>query len=269
MNHPVANVILLCAVAVLGYGASWVIRSRYRRLENLDIEPWAAALSYIATAFGVVVGFCILLMFGQFADAREAVGDEATSVGTAFEEAGLFPESGPDVQQALVCYAEAAVRYDWPAMRDGRGAPEADAAFADLVQSLGSGDAPATGALHAAAATNLLSQVGSISTARETRLVAAETNIPFLLWSLLVGGGLFVVVLVFMVTMRASRGAQAGLVAAAAVFTAVMVVLVVALSAPFAAGAGRVSPRLLEETIETMRASPNGGGDVVGCEPGS
>ena len=49
---------------------------------------------------------------------------------------------------------------------------------------------------------------------------------------------------------------QAALVATAAAFTVVMLLLVFALSTPFAAGTGRVSPRLIEEATETMRASP-------------
>ncbi len=263
MSQPIYNVLLLVAAAIRGYLLSWVVRGRYRRLEELDTGPWSATLSYIATTFGVVVGFSILLMFGQFADARAAVGDEATSVGTAFEQAALFPGAGPGIQQALVCYADTVVVYDWPAMREGAGSAEVDAAFADLVQAVGQNDAPPVGALHAATATNLVAQVGSISTARETRLVAAQTGIPLLLWVLLVGGGLLVVILMFMVTLGAGRRAQAGLVASAAVFTTVMVVLVVALASPFADGPGRVNPRLIEEAADTMRASPNS----LGLEP--
>lgn len=263
MNHPLLNVLVVVGVATLGFVLSWVVRGRSRELEKQDSGPWSAALSYIATAFGVVVGFSILLMFGQFADARAAVGDEATSVGTAFEQAALFPGAGRGIQQALVCYADMVVVHDWPAMRDGRGAAEVDAAFADLVQAVSQDDEPPVGALHAATATNLLAQVGNISTARETRLVAAEIGVPVMLWILMIGGGLFVLVLMFMVTLGATRRAQSGLVASAAAFTTVMVLLVAALANPFAEGPGRVSPRLIEEAGDTMRASPNS----LGLEP--
>lgn len=265
MNHPLANILLLVAVAAISFGLCRLVRGRWRGLEAVDTGPWSATLGYVATAYGVVVGFSILLMFGQFADARHAVGDEATSVGTAFEEAALFPESGAGIQQSLVCYAEAVSTYDWPAMRAGDGAPEADAAFAGLVESLGKDDQPPVGALHSGTATNLVNQVGAISTARETRLVAAEASMPFMLWVLLIGGGLFVTVLIFMVTLAAPPTVQAGLVATAAVFTLIMIILVIALTAPFAAGPGRVSPRLIDETVDTMRASPNALGDLNDC----
>lgn len=259
MSEPWLNVALLGVVAALAFLVSYLVRRRWHRLDTLNEAPWSATLSYVATAYGVLIGFSILLLFGQFADARRAVGDEATSVGTAFEQAALFPSSAPAVQSALVCYAESVVDYDWPAMRDGTSAPETDRAYARLVQSLGVGDQPSVGALHSATATNLASQIGAISTARETRLVAAEAEMPIMMWVLLIGGGLFVLVLIFVVTLPARPGTQASLVAAAAAFTIMMLLLVAALSAPFARGSGRVQPHLLAQTIEAMRASANAG----------
>jgi hypothetical protein len=47
------------------------------------------------------------------------------------------------------------------------------------------------------------------------------------------------------------------LVASSAVFTVVMLLLVVALSSPFAEGAGRVKPTLIQETTSSMeQAAP-------------
>lgn len=264
MTHPLTNTALLVLLSVLVFGLSLLVRRR-AHLDDVDTAPWAATLSYVATAYGVVVGFSILLLFGQFADARQAVGDEATSIGTAFEQAALFPGPAPEIQQALVCYAESASEDDWPAMRAGGSSPATDEAFAALVQSLGSDDEPATGALHAATATNLAAQVGNISTARETRLVAAEARVPTMLWGLLVGGGLFVILLIFVVTLPARPRTQAMLVATATAFTAVMLLLVFALSAPFSEGQGRVSPRLIDETVATMRSSANAE-ELGGCD---
>ncbi len=251
MSRVLLNVLLLVAVGAVTFGLCHVAR-RLLRHEDVEPGPWGATLSYVATAYGVVVGFSILFLFGVYSDARQAVGDEATSIGTAYEEAALFPEAGPGIQRALICYSRAVPEYDWPALEDKEGAPEVDAAFADLVASLGEDDQPTAGALHSAAATNLVAQVGSISTARETRLVAAETHVPPLLWGLLVGGGLFVVGLIFVVTLQAGPTTQGVLVALSAVFTSVMFLIVVALSTPFASGGGRVTPALIEQTTASM-----------------
>jgi hypothetical protein len=254
MSDPWRNALLLLLTAAVAFGVCLAVRHalRHRRFEQAS---WSATLSYVATAYGVVVGFSILFLFGQYADARSAVGDEATSIGTAYEQAALFPDSGPGIQRALVCYARAVPTYDWPALQDHRGAPEVDEAFSDLVASLGEGDQPPVGALHAGAATNLNNQIGSISTARETRLVAAETQVPTMLWILLFGGGALVVCMIFVLTMPAYRITQAVLVAMTTAFTAVLLLLVLALSTPFGTSGGRVTPALIEETTATMEST--------------
>ncbi len=254
MDDFALNLGLLAVVGALTFGLTLLVRRRIRS-GDIDPTPWGHTLSYVATAFGVVVGFSIIFLFGEFSDARSAVGDEATSIGTAYEEAALFPDAGPGIQHALLCYSRAVPEYDWPALEDKEGSPEVDAAFSDVVASLGQGDQPTTGALDSAAATNLVAQVGNISTARETRLVAAETQVPPLLWFLLLGGGLLVVAIIFVVTLPSGPRTQGMLVAFCAIFTTVMVLIVLGLSDPYGTSAGRVTPRLIEQTTATMEAS--------------
>lgn len=247
------NLLLLAVTGLVVGGLAFVIRRRFPNVEHIQPAPWAATLSYVSTAFGVVVGFSILFLFGQFAAARSAVGDEATSIGTAFEEAEHFPDASDGVQGALICYARSVSEFDWPSMRtEGVGASEVDQTFSDLVASLGQGDQPTTGALNSATATNMVAQVGSISTARETRLVAAETSVPTMLWLLLFVGAGFVLALIFVVTLSATPGTQALLVGTSAVFTAVLILLVLGLSRPYSDGGGAVTPRLIDETATFM-----------------
>lgn len=263
------NLLLLLATGVVVGGLGYGVRRIFPRVEKIDPGPWSATLSYVSTAFGVVVGFSILFLFGQFAAARSAVGDEATSIGTAFEEAEHFPAASDGIQGALICYARSVSDFDWPSMRDdGVGASEVDQTFSDLVASLGQGDQPTTGALNSATATNMAAQVGSISTARETRLVAAETAVPTMLWLLLFVGSAFVLVLIFVVTMSATPGTQALLLGASAVFTAVLILLVLGLSRPYSGGGGSVTPRLINETTTFMESSaPQPAGQA--CPKGS
>lgn len=255
MSGPWGTGLWLVITFVLVFSACILARKLLRARQSHH-DSWAATLSYIATAYGVVVGFSILFLFGQFADARQAVGDEATSIGTAYDQASLFPAGKPSIQRALICYARAVPAYDWPALADHEGgSAKVDAAYHDLVVSVGERDQPATGALHAATATNLAAQIGSISTSRETRIVAAESRLPGMLWALLIGGGIFVVISIFVVTLPASRMTQAFLVSMAAEFTLVLLLIVVALSNPFASGGGRVTPRLIEQTTASMTST--------------
>jgi hypothetical protein len=253
VTNPTLDLFLLALLGVVAFGLSLLVRRRWSAAAHVDPGPWTATLSYVATAYGVIVGFSIIFLFGQFAGARSAVGDEATAIGTAFDESALFPDTAPAFRQSLICYGLAVPEYGWPALREQQASPVVDQAFQDIVASLADEDAPTTGAIHSGVATNMALQVGNISSARATRLVAAETSVPRLLWVLLIGGGIFVIPLIFVVTSRASPITQAGLVAASTVFTVVMVMLIYILSTPFAAESGRVTPRLIEETTASMQ----------------
>lgn len=267
--HSLASVAVMLATGLAAFGLSLLVRRRFTGLRDVEPGPWSSTLSYVAAAYGVIVGFSIVFLFGTFADARQATGDEATSIGTAFEEARLFPEDATTIQHALICYSRAVPEFEWPAMRDGDSAPEVDDAFRDLVLSLDGSDEPTDGTFQPAAATNLVVQIGNISTARETRLVAAETRVPPLYWGLLLGGGLFVVGLVFVVSLQAPPYAQATLVGLSAAFTAVMLLIVLALSTPFSQGGGRVTPELIEETTALMEREVPPAAGPCGFEMGS
>lgn len=255
MSSTQVSAALLVVTFVVAFGhCLWMRRLVGER--EVHNNSWASTLSYIATAYGVVVGFSILFLFGEFSDARQAVGAEATSIGTAYNQTELFPDTQPGVHRALICYARSVPAHDWPAMAEHTGgSSQVDAVYLALVVSLGEADQPAAGALHAASATNLAAQIGNISTARETRLVAAETTMPPMLWVLLIGGGAFVVMLIFAVTLPARRGTQALLVSMSSVFTMVLLLIVASLANPFAEGSGGVTPRLIEETAASMSES--------------
>jgi hypothetical protein len=261
------TVIVLLATAVIVFGLSLLVRRALSGVGEFELPPWTSSLSYVATAYGVVLGFSIIFLFGEFAEARKAVGNEAAAIHAAFDEAQLFPESRVEIEQSLLCYASAVVEFDWPALQDGRGSPEVDRAYRHLFATLNGVQEATDGTFQPATATNLVAQVGNISTAREVRIVAARIQTPQLLWVLLLFGGSLVIILLFVVTLRAHALAQASLVSVAAVFTEVMLLIVLALGAPFDPGPGRLSPTLIEDRIASMeQIQPDL--DPTACEPG-
>lgn len=248
---------LVLSFAVVGVGlgvaaAVLVVRRVRPEIHDIDTGPASSVLGFVAAAFGILIGFVIAFLLGQASQARQAVGDEATAIGTAFDEAQLFPESRLEIEQSLLCYASAVVEFDWPALQDGRGSPEVDRAYRHLFATLNGAQEATDGTFQPATATNLVAQVGNISTAREVRIVAARIQTPQLLWVLLLFGGSLVIILLFVVTLRAHALAQASLVSVAAVFTEVMLLIVLALGAPFDPGPGRLSPTLIEDRIASM-----------------
>jgi hypothetical protein len=245
---------VLVAVGLGVFGLCLLIRRLWTDAGQIDTGPAAGILSYVAAAFGILLGFVIVFLLGQAANARQAIGDEATSIGTAFDEAQLFPAGEPDIQHALICYSKAVTEKEWPAMADHRSAPEADEAYRSLVATYGKVHEPADSTFQPAAATNSMVQIGNISTARETRLVTATSGLHPLAWGVLIGAAVFLLVLLFVVSVSARPLAQAVLLGWAGVFSAVLLLLALILSNPFRGGTDLLSPRLIEDNTARMVA---------------
>lgn len=244
---------VLALVFLVATGGTLLLR-RYRpQVAQVDPGPASAVLSYVAAAFAILLGFMTVFLLGQTANARQAIGDEATAIGTAFDEAQLFPEGEKDIQHALICYSRSVSEKEWDALAERRSAPETDEAYRTLIATYGQVDEPTDRGFQPAAATNSLVQIGGISTARETRIVAAESPVRALVWALLFGAAGFVLVLLFIATMPARPLGQAVFLGLAGVFTAVLLLVVVVLSNPFGEG-GPLTPRLIDENLARMEA---------------
>jgi hypothetical protein len=253
LNH-LTIVLLIVAVGLATAGATLLGRRLWPRIDQADAAPSSAVLSYVAAAFGILVGFVIVFLLGQAANARQAIADEATSIGTAFDEAQLFPAGEPGIQRALICYSRAVTEREWPAMGNGGSAPEVDVAYRDLIAAYGEVREPTPSTFQPAAATNSFVQLGGISTARETRLVAAESGVGALLWSLLLGSAVFILAMLFLVSAAARPWAQAVLLGFAGAFTAVLLLIVLVLGRPFREGTGPLTSTLIDQNNERMIA---------------
>lgn len=140
---------------------------------------------------------------------------------------------------------------EWDALAQRRSAPETDEAYRTLIATYGQVDEPTDRTFQPAAATNSFVQIAGISTARETRIVAAESPVRSLVWALLLGAASFVLVLLFIATLSARPVGQAIFLGLAGVFTAVLLLVVVVLSNPFGEG-GPLTPRLIDENQARM-----------------
>jgi hypothetical protein len=243
----------LAVVFVVVAGGTLLLRKHRPQVRDVDPGPASAVLSYVAAAFAILLGFITVFLLGQAANARQAIGDEATAIGTAFDEAQLFPAGEPDIQHALICYSRSVSEKEWDALAERRSAPETDEAYRVLIATYGQVVESTDRTFQSAAATNSFVQIGGISTARETRIVAAESPVRSLMWGLLFGAAAFVLVLLFIATVSARALAQALLLGLAGVFTVVLLLVAVVLSNPFRAS-GPLTPRLLDENLARMEA---------------
>lgn len=247
-----AGVLVLVGAVVVG--VVLIVRRVRPSITQIDSGPASAVLSYVAAAFGILLSFVIVFLLSEASTARLAIGDEATAIGTAFDEAQLFPDVEPDLQHALICYSIAATE-EWPALADGTSSPAADDAYRALIATYGEDRAASGATFQPAAATNSFVQIGGISTAREIRINFAAFGLGPILWFFLIGGAVFVLFLLFVASLSARPVGQAILLGLAAVFTSLLLIMVFALNNPFTEGGRLLSPQLIEETTERMVAT--------------
>ena len=250
-TSAIAGVLILAGVVV--FGLALLVRRVRPSVTQLDTRPASALLSDVAAAFGILLGFIVVFLMGQSSAARQAIGDEATAIGTAFDEAQLFPEAEPQLQRALICYS-IAVTEEWSALAEGRASPEADDAYRELIAAYGEVQQQADGTFQPAAATNSFAQIGAISTARETRINAASFGIGPIAWIFLIGGAVFVLILLFVASTPAQPVSQGILLALAAMFTTLLLALVLLLNNPFSRWNRLLTPDLIEQTTDRMVA---------------
>jgi hypothetical protein len=244
---------IIVLIPTATFGLTLLVRRVFPGVTRLDPQPWSATLSYVAATFGVLLGFTIVFLLSEYSGARHAVGDEATSIGTAFEEARVFPDQAPAIQHALMCYSRAVTDYEWPALASRSSAPEADDAYRDVIVAMGGVDTITDGTSQSAAATNMFVQAGNISTARETRFVVAQSLVHGPLWGVFVFGAFVVLILLFVSSAQAHPLAQALLMSLASFVTVVMLAMVLNLGAPFRSGGGRLDPTLIRDTTALMQ----------------
>jgi hypothetical protein len=243
--------VVVTVVGLVTFASVMVARRAAPRLADEDGDVVAPVLSYVAGAYAIIVGFGIVILFSQYANARSATGDEATAIGTAFEQARLFPDNRVEIQNSLWCYGRAVSEFEWPSMVEGESASEVDQAYAEIFTALSAAGEPTEGTFQPAIATNLSSQLGGISTAREVRLVTASQGSGILL-AVSIGGGLVVLGLLFLVTLQARHAMQASLMAVSAMFTATLVIAIAALSTPFGGPLLVIDPTLIDNTTSYM-----------------
>lgn len=65
----------LLAVGLLTFALSLLVRRWRPGVSEVDPGPASSTLSYVAAAYGVLVGFAIVFLLGQVAGARQAIGD--------------------------------------------------------------------------------------------------------------------------------------------------------------------------------------------------
>lgn len=162
---------------------------RYRIKGTGDVE--GIYMVALLTLYGIFVAFMIFATWTRYYDSMESTSAEADTLVNVYRLAEGIPEpTSSRLQQACIEYAEAMIRYEWPAMANGKQSPEGRLAASriwPIFEAMNPGSADDV--LH----DHLLSEFTKLISLRRLRLLHAEEGLPTILLALLAFGALLTV----------------------------------------------------------------------------
>ena len=114
----VGAVCLTVAVMVL---AVWLVRRVVPATrDGFHAEVSAPMLGVVASVFGLLLAFVIVIAYQNFLEADDNVSREAAALSSIVRDSAAFPEpGGSNVRSAVGTYVRSVVEHEWPQMREG------------------------------------------------------------------------------------------------------------------------------------------------------
>ena len=254
-DYPLWGVGLLLAgiaafgAVLLGLAARQFLALEFRRRHN-DVA--AAIFAVIGTTFAVLLAFVAMLAWEHFNEAKAASYAEAGAILDVYNASVGFADPERSLMRnAIIGYAETVVRVEWPAQARGLMIDAGSAALQTLngiaVSLKPSG--MAEGNLQA----QLLQSMTRLSDARQSRLLAASTTVPTVVWIVTIVGGALTVGFAALLGVP-SLAMHLAMSAVLAISGALVLILIIALSNPFR-GDFRVSTVPFDRVLAQIRAS--------------
>lgn len=184
----VAATVLASLLFMAGLNSVWPCEKR--RAYN-DLIGWQ--LSILGTTYAVILGFMLYTVWTSFGEADLNVDLEANAVLDIYRLADGMPEPQRTQLQALArSYVNTVISQEWPQMANGK-VPEQTLAINQEMWKTVMSATPAS-PTQINAQENALSQLSSLAQHRLTRILQSTTQLPSVLWCvLLVGGALTIV----------------------------------------------------------------------------
>ena len=254
-EYPLWGVGLLLAgtaalgAVLLGLATRLFLALEFRRRHN-DVA--AAIFAVIGTTFAVLLAFVAMLAWQHFNDAKAASYAEAGSVLDVYNASlGFADPEKSSMRDGIVGYLETVVQVEWPAQARGL-TTDRGSAYLQKLNEMAIGLKPASvadGNLQA----QLLQSLMRLWDARQTRLLAADTTIPAVVWIVTIVGGALTIAFAALLGVP-SLSMHLTMSAALAVSGALVLILIIALSNPFR-GDFRVSTHPFDQVLEQIQGS--------------
>ncbi|MDQ3979077.1 MAG: DUF4239 domain-containing protein [Actinomycetota bacterium] len=212
------------AVAITFAGA----RLTRDRASSSSNEALGALHATISTIYTVLLAFVVVIVWQQFSDAEGHVETEATRLSNILRDSRAFDEPArSNMHNAVLRYIDLASTGEWHAMAEGTGPDRPTTAAYEQIWEIAYRMQP-TGVVQEAFYDEMLVRLNELGAARRTRLLSAQTSVPWALWALLVVGGALVLYISFLLpTGSDARGRRAALASTSCVIALTLFVIFV------------------------------------------
>lgn len=237
---------LLIAIAGL-----WLTRSWSKRISQAENDFANYYIAAIAVVYAVLIGLIAAASWDNFTEVEDIVSAEAASVASLYRNAEVYPPPVRDqIQGMLREYAQHVVKEEWPAQRRGV-VPTTHTLLAGRIYQEWAAYEPTTATQQIAHA-ETLRLIHSFLSNRRQRLDAVESNLPGVMWAVLVIGALLTLVTTFFFWTE-SASFHVFLSVALALTIGLVIFLIFTLDRPLV-GSVSVEPTNFEE-LETLMGS--------------
>jgi hypothetical protein len=202
---------------------------------NSALSPF---LTCVALVFGALLGFTVVVAWGQFSAAKEHVSNEASTVTTMYRQTVAMPApQQTQLRQALRNYTNAVKGPEWASQDEGGTSSVARAAITQMYITIGH---PQSSAGSSPVEQEFLSQLTVLTADRNQRFLDARPRVPTLLWAALLFGAAVLVGVCGFMRLDSKRG-HVILSSAVAVMLGLLMFLVFWLDHPFGTQRGITS----------------------------
>jgi hypothetical protein len=250
-------VVVLVAVVLALAGQVLVQRSvplQLRESHNTALGMIYAAI-YVLYALGLA--FSLFIVWSGFREAQLATDNEADAVGDLYLLAQQFPEPERHrIQELCRSYARVVTDEEWSLLggdREGRGSPRAQKLIDELVVTVEHFE-PATSTQQTLYGQGI-TLVQELDDNRELRLLESHQGVPFILWVILVGGGVLTVSFGYFFGMKAPWLHRLSIVSLTVLIVLILYTIHL-IEYPFTSDV-RVSPAAFESASDRMESGTN------------
>jgi hypothetical protein len=250
--HPAASIILLCSVSIiLSYFGLRLVRKKYS--SDMLRENHEAG-GFIFNAFGliyaVLIAFVVFVTWTEYDGSLKNVDSEASELADLINDSKAFPEDMRiQALQLIEEYMRNVKEDEWPLLSDGEVSEKARSGFHKLWDIYSNVDV--TKMKNVPLYQESLKHLNDLSERRRTRVFDSRNDIPGVIWTVLLFGGILMVVYTFFFSMK-KFAAQFLMTAALASIITIILYMIYILDHPFV-GYTKITPEAFDYVLTLLK----------------